>query len=231
MAAPNPRSASLLARALAESSTVEDCVNHIVGFAVNTLGTSFGGITLIKAGRKFETVGATHPDVIEADHMQYKLREGPCVDAALTSRSLTSPDLAIDERWPRWGPEAAALGFNSILSADLHARGQRLGAINLYGADRTVFGADDLEAVQMFAHQGAMALGFIRMEESLTKAVEGRTLIGPAQGILMERYEIGSDQAFAVLRRHSQDSNIRLQRVAQQVVDQRGLPGPYPQQD
>lgn len=41
----------------------------------------------------------------------------------------------------------------------------------------------------------------------------------------MERYEIGSDQAFAVLRRHSQDNNVRLQQVAEQVVEQRGLPG------
>ena len=229
---PDPKTASLLAEALAESTTVEDCVKHIVEFAVQSLGTNFGGITLIeRSGRRFRTVGATHPDVLKADHSQYKLREGPCVDAALESKSLTSPDLAADERWPRWGPEAAALGFNSIISAELHARGQRIGAINLYGADRTIFGADDLEIANAFAHQGALALGFIRMEQSLTEAVEGRTLIGQAQGILMERYAIGSNQAFAVLRRHSQDHNIRVQTVAQQVVQQRGLPSTETQPD
>src|SRR4051812_36730782 len=108
MSAPlDPKVASLLAEALAESTTVDDCVNHLVAFAVQSLGTGFGGITLIEgSGRKFRTVGATHPDVLEADHMQYKLREGPCVDASLESKSLTSFDLAADKRWPRWGPEA-----------------------------------------------------------------------------------------------------------------------------
>lgn len=221
---PGPRIASLLAEALAESTTVEDCVNHVVGFAAQTLGTGFGGITLIEPGRKFQTVGATHPDVLHADHLQYKLREGPCVDAALESRSLTSSDLAADERWPRWGSEIAALGLNSIVSAELHARGQRIGALNMYGTEKAAFRDEDVELAKMFAHQGALALGFVRMEKTLTEAVAGRTLIGQAQGILMERYEIESDQAFAVLRRHSQAHNIRVHEVARQVVDERGLP-------
>lgn len=99
------------------------------------------------------------------------------MDAALESKSLTSPDLGVDERWPRWGPEAAALGFTSIISAELHTRGQRIGAINLYGIERRVFGADDLERARMLAYQGSLALGFIRMEQPLTEAVESRTLI------------------------------------------------------
>jgi GAF domain-containing protein len=223
---PDHRTAGLLAEALAESTSVEDCVEHIVEFAVQSLRTGFGGITMIHGGgRRFETIGATHHQVEEADHLQYELREGPCVDASLQAKSLSSTQLATDPRWPRWGPQAAALGFRSIISAELHARGQRIGAINLYGADTRTFSEEDFETVKMFAHQGSLALGFVKMEETLGQAIEGRTLIGQAQGILMERFGIGSDQAFAVLRRYSQGHNLKLQEIAARVVEGRALPG------
>lgn len=224
LALPHSRVAALLAEALADCATFEDAVDRLVEFAVQDLGTVHGGITRINARRKLETIGASHPDVLEADRRQYKLGEGPCVDAALSAKSLTSSNLTDDERWPRWGPEAASLGFHSIISVGLHARGEQIGSINLYGAERCAFNGDDLDTLKLIAVQAAPTLVFTRREQSLTKAIENRTLIGQAQGILMGRYGIDSDQAFAVLRRHSQDSNIRLHEIAQQIVDRRGLP-------
>jgi AmiR/NasT family two-component response regulator len=44
-------------------------------------------------------------------------------------------------------------------------------------------------------------------------------------GILMERYHLDSDQAFAVLRRYSQTTNTKLRLVAQELIDTRTLPG------
>jgi AmiR/NasT family two-component response regulator len=40
----------------------------------------------------------------------------------------------------------------------------------------------------------------------------------------MERFNVDADQAFAVLRRYSQDHNIKLRRVAEYVVANRQLP-------
>jgi AmiR/NasT family two-component response regulator len=56
------------------------------------------------------------------------------------------------------------------------------------------------------------------------RAVDSRKLIGQAQGILMERYDLDQDRAFEVLRRYSRDSNVKLREVAQLVVDTRQLP-------
>jgi AmiR/NasT family two-component response regulator len=44
-------------------------------------------------------------------------------------------------------------------------------------------------------------------------------MIGQAQGILMERERITSDQAFDILRRASQHLNVKLRDVAQALVD------------
>ncbi len=52
----------------------------------------------------------------------------------------------------------------------------------------------------------------------------GRTVIGQAQGILMERFAVDADQAFAYLRRVSQDTNRKLVDLAQDLVANRCLP-------
>lgn len=214
-----------LVSALAESTTMGDAVEHVVGFAVRSTGTAFGGITLIQAGgRRFETVGATHPQVVRADQLQYELREGPCVDAAVEIRSLHSESLGDDPRWPRWGPAAAELGFHSIISAEVHGRGQRIGALNLYGRSPMAFTPDDVDMARMFAGHSAIALANARSEETLLQALDTRTLIGQAQGILMERFDLDADQAFSVLRRYSQESNRRICEIVKEIVATRQLP-------
>ena len=55
--------------------------------------------------------------------------------------------------------------------------------------------------------------------EGLRKAVDTRTVIGQAQGILMERYSISPQQAFAVLLRYSQDYNVKLYDLARRLVE------------
>jgi hypothetical protein len=41
----------------------------------------------------------------------------------------------------------------------------------------------------------------------------------------MERFDLNADQAFAVLRRYSQDNNVKLRTVAEQLIATRRLPG------
>ena len=48
--------------------------------------------------------------------------------------------------------------------------------------------------------------------------------IGQAQGILMERHGLDGDRAFEVLRRYSQDHNIKLRDVATHLSETRQLP-------
>ena len=214
-----------LAKALADTTTLSDTVHEVVAFAVESTGTTFGGITVIRSGgRRFTTLGATDPRVEKADHLQYELREGPCVDAAVKLQSLYSGSLRDDDRWPRWGPAAADMGFHSIVSAELHAGGQRIGALNLYGEQPRQFATEELDLAKLFAAQGAGAIKRQQNEDSLLEALDTRTMIGQAQGILMERFGLDADQAFSVLRRYSQDSNRRLRDIVAELVTTRDLP-------
>lgn len=225
MTRPHDTPLARLARELVDADTVEASVHHIVDFTAETFDVEHTSITLIRnQGRTFESVGARTPAVQEADALQTALGEGPCVDAAAESRTVVSDDLATDPRWPTWGPKVAALGLESALSAELHAGGRRIGALNIYGTRSRVFDRGEQELAQVLAHHGAAALRAAREIEGLTIALDSRTVVGQAQGILMERYRVSNDRAFAILRRYSQDHNIKLITVARDLVSGSTLP-------
>jgi GAF domain-containing protein len=213
-----------LVSALIEADTLDATIEQIVFFARETLRADYASVTIIKPRAKgFDTLAPTDQIVVDADELQHSLRQGPCVDAAVEGRTLWSDDLRTDPRWPTWGPAAADLGLHSALSVELHSRGERVGALNLYGSDYDQFGRDDALTARLFAYHAASALAADQRERHLELALDHRTEIGQAQGILMERFGISSEQAFNVLRRHSQDRNIRLQHVAQELIRDRDL--------
>ncbi len=64
--------------------------------------------------------------------------------------------------------------------------------------------------------------------EQLTEAVEHRTVIGIALGMLMERFGFSQDEAFAYLRRCSQAQNRKLYDIAVECAHTRRLPQAFP---
>jgi GAF domain-containing protein len=214
-----------LAIELSQFATVDQTATQIVRFAMETVGTQFAGVTMMRRRGAFETVGPSDPLVVRADRLQYDLDEGPCVDAATSSGVVVAADLAEDDRWPSWGPEAVALGFRSILAADLNAGGRRIGAINLYGAGVRQFSDQDVDTARLFASHAAAALAAVTLREELQNALDTRTVIGQAQGVLMERFGVDADTAFSILRRYSQDGNLKLNDVATNLVLTSKLPG------
>ena len=58
----------------------------------------------------------------------------------------------------------------------------------------------------------------MRREQQFRRALASRYIIGQAKGILMERFNIDAIAAFELLRRLSQESNLRLTDIAERLV-------------
>ena len=58
-----------------------------------------------------------------------------------------------------------------------------------------------------------------RQIDQLHQALQTRDILGQAKGMLMERYAIGATEAFNLLRKLSQDSNTRVEIVAENLID------------
>lgn len=61
-------------------------------------------------------------------------------------------------------------------------------------------------------------------QADIAAAMERRVLIGEAKGILMERFGLDRDQAFALLARRSQERNAKLHDLARELVRTRQVP-------
>lgn len=94
-----------------------------------------------------------------------------------------------------------------------------IGALNLYAGHPCAFDERSRDVGVIFAAHAAVALGWARTEQQLREAIDTRQVIGEAIGILIERRRITSTEAFEMLARDSQDFNIKLRKVAEQVVD------------
>jgi AmiR/NasT family two-component response regulator len=116
-------------------------------------------------------------------------------------------------------------GICSSLSFQLFTSGDSLGALNLYCPYPHGFDAEDrAEGLTLAAH-AAVALASAQTEEKLRSAIGNRTVLGQAQGILMERCKISPEKSFEVLRRVSQDGNVKVRDVAQHLVETGQTPG------
>jgi len=124
---------------------------------------------------------------------------------------------------------AAELNVRSMLCLRLFTSAELLGDLNLYSKQIDAFDDDDAYTGTYLAAQIAVAVAETKESDGLRISALNRTIIGQAQGILMERYKIDTDQAFNVLRRVSQDNNIKLIRVADELVRTRRTPGTRPQ--
>ena len=78
---------------------------------------------------------------------------------------------------------------------------------------------------QALAAQISVALAAQREIQQRSVAMTNRTVIGQAEGILMERLGIDADRAFAYLRRMSQTENRKLVTICNEIVELRQLPG------
>ena len=213
------------AQLLFGAGSVPDTLAQVVELAVATVeGCDFAGLFLLEKDVITSPIH-TDPIVDEVDALQHECGEGPCLDAITRRLLFYAEDLIDDPRWPSFGPRANAAGIRSVLALPLTNVGS-LGALNLYARYPAAFGVVDRAKGVVLASLAGLAVSAARSHEdeerraaNLNAALATRELIGQAQGILMERERISSDQAFDILRRASQHLNRKLRDVAQDLVD------------
>lgn len=198
---------------------LDKTLEQLLASVIDTVpGIDEASLSITTRDGRIETLAPTDQRVVLADQLQYELMEGPCLEAALSEPVVEASDLATDPRWPQYGPKAAALGFGAQIAFQFRAEPHARGALNLYSDQPHSIDTDTRALGALFAGLIAVAMGWARQDESMNQALVTRNVIGQAVGIVMERYTIGPDAAFAFLVRISQDSNTKLRAVAERIV-------------
>jgi len=206
-----------LAAAL-QPGDLDQTLGNITAAAIEVLpDVQWSSLTIKHADGRLETVAPTHEVLLEVDAAQYDFQEGPCYDAAVDTVHVVAPDLATDERFPRYAPVALRAGIRAQAGIRLFDAQESNGALNLY-SDKVGAFADLGMLADLFAHQSAVALEYARRVDQLEEAVRNRQLIGQAVGIVMERYQVDDARAFGFLARLSNQENVKLRLVAERLL-------------
>ena len=212
-----------LAIALHDEPTLTETVEMVLEYAVQTLNCDYAGVTFVHGRSRVETAAATDPLIEKLDLLQIECGEGPDLDVLLGPVGVLVTDTQTETRWPTWARQVSSHGIRSLLSVRMYTSATTVGTLNLYDTEPYCFDLRDQEIAHLLARHAAVALASARTTENLWMAVDARKLIGQAQGILMERYSLSADKAFAVLMRYSQQKNVKLKDIAQHLVDGREL--------
>lgn len=214
-------SISEAARTLNQHRSLDETLQTIVEVACESVpGFDHVGIATLEKKRRIETRAATSDLVPRLDAVQYSLHEGPCSAALQGDEALSTSTLSDEPRWQNYVPQAREAGVRSQMAVKLYLDDQTLGGLNFYSTQSDSILPEAEQLAQLFAAHAAIALGHAQEREGLNEALSSRKVIGQALGILMERYQLPEDRAFAFLVRASSHGNIKLRAVAQELVDQ-----------
>ena len=212
-----------LAIDLHDAPGVDETLEAVVQFALHAENCTHAGIALATRNGRAEIGAVTDPVIEILYRFQIEAGQGPML-AAISGQTIAVSDVATEDRWPRWQTAAAAAGIGSALHVPMTAGDRTTGVLSLYNTQPKAFTVDDEAIAHILARHASVAVATARHEVSMVQALDARKLVGQAMGILMERFDLDGDQAFAVLRRYSQDTNTKLRDVAHQLVQTRELP-------
>lgn len=214
-----------LAELVLGDSTFAETLDRVNDLALTVVtGADMVGITVVSEGRA-RTAVFSDPTAHEIDQAQYDSGEGPCLEAFETQRVTTIESTTEPGKWPEFRRVAAEHGVLSTFSVPLAVGENRLGAMNFYARRERAFDDDAVAGAYTFARQAAVVLGNAQsfylaqdLNERLADAMEARSVIEQAKGILMGSQGCDADTAFELLVQASQRENTKLRDIAQRIV-------------
>lgn len=174
-----------------------------------------------------EVVASNSKLAQQVDRLQIQFSEGPCQSAWESGTLIVSDAVGADRRWDRFGPAAVGLGVQSVVSSVIRVDGDAYGVLNVYGEAVNTFEESTVALIRVMTDTLAAVIqsmnetqGLRELVSQLNEAMASRAVIEQAKGILMSRHGCTADDAFALLVRASQDHNVKLRKVAADVVRQ-----------
>jgi GAF domain-containing protein len=179
-------------------------------------------------GEPMDRVGS-HPELAWLVDTQCASGSGPIFDAARSETLIRCDDTLAETRWPGHTTAALRQGIRCFATTP-HRTGSVSFTLTLYGVLPGSLDPEQFSFAALLAAQGAAAMSNTSRYEDvhrtavqLQQAVEARSVVDQAKGILMHSLGCDADTAFHELRRISQTRHVKLTALAQRIVAGGGL--------
>ncbi|MFC5996518.1 ANTAR domain-containing protein [Pseudonocardia hispaniensis] len=212
-----------LLRLLLVANDIEEYLTGAARIAVDVTPAISSGITVRMTPDSPTWVGYSDEIAQRLAAIQHALGDGPLLACLRNAAPVEIPKTDADSRWPKFNDLCRAEGVCAVLSMPLVIGMRPIGVITLYAPAPHTFAdarrgprlADPIALGAALAGRLAERTNRIR---HLEIALTSRATVDQALGILMARYHITAEEAFQLLRRRSQHTNVKLREVAAALI-------------
>lgn len=157
--------------------------------------------------------------------LHFEYGEGPGLESFDGGRPSLVPDLTAVGRWPGYGPAAHACGAGAVFVFPLQVGAARFGLLTLFADQRRVLTDDELDRCLAFASlatellidgPGATVNG--HLDPDLLDALELRTEVYQAQGMVMVQLDITLGAALSRMRARAFSLGVELGQLSADIV-------------
>jgi ANTAR domain/GAF domain len=211
------------------AESVDSFLAGLTKFAASTLSQSLGtdiecAVTL-KRRRVTATVAGSSPRAVQLDHIEQSVGDGPCIRALTTMTPQHIEDVASDTRWPNYRRHLAEVGISSTLGVPLEIGDDASAALNFFASKPGAFTAEAYDKAVGFGETAARTLHLAvrigtaqKRAQDLENAMQSRTAIDLACGVIMAQNRCSQEDAMAILAKVSSNRNQKLRDVAADLL-------------
>ncbi|VXC46436.1 Histidine kinase [Arthrobacter sp. 8AJ] len=181
----------------------------------------------LKLRRRPTTAAGSSARALELDLIEQALGDGPCIRALREMAPVLIDDVARDPRWTKYNQELAGRGVQSTLGVPLEISSEASAALNFFATKPGVFTADVYDKAAGFAAAAHNTLHLsVRIHtaqnraDDLEAALESRTAINLACGVIMAQNRCSQEEAMEILTKVSSNRNRKLRDVAKELIEQ-----------
>ncbi|MEV7607132.1 GAF and ANTAR domain-containing protein [Paenarthrobacter sp. NPDC089322] len=214
---------------VAGTDDIKGFLDGTTRYAATTLSRATGSriecaVTLHRRKRAV-TIAGSSDEAILLDGIEQALGDGPCMEALRILEPVLLDDVRTDKRWPRYAEALESAGTRSVLGIPLSLGQDASGALNFFAPEPGLFSREAIEEAAIFGDMAGQAMRLALriaaadlLAEDLKAAMERRTAIDLACGMIMSQSQCTQEEAFAFLLKASQHRNEKVHDVAEGII-------------
>ncbi|MFF1831246.1 GAF and ANTAR domain-containing protein [Paenarthrobacter sp. NPDC058040] len=217
---------------IAGADDIKGFLDGMTRYAATALSNASGAriecAVTLRRRKRAVTIAGSSDDAIFLDGIEQGLGDGPCMEAVISKQIILVEEVLKDGRWPGYAESLEAAGARGVLGVPLDLGPDASAALNFFASKPGQFTDGVIEVAGIFGDMAGQALRLALriatadlLVEDLKVAMERRTVIDLACGIIMTQNSCSQHEAFALLLKASQHRNQKVHDVAASIVEGR----------
>lgn len=204
-------------------------LDGVAGFAAEKMsrvrGTQIECAVTLRRRKHSTTIAGSSEKAVMLDQIEQRMGEGPCVEALEVGHPVILSDAHNEKRWPNYCKVLSTEGYRSAVGIPLNLGPDSDGVLDFFAAPANEFAPDTLGDAHVYADMAARTLRLAirisaaeQLADNLKAALESRTVIDLACGMIMAQNNCPQDEAIEILKKASSGRNEKLRVIAEEIV-------------